>query len=123
METPIEDLLPLTPAVLHILLALLGGERHGYGVMREVTASAAGTLRLGPGTLYRSIKQMLLLGLITERGERIDHALDDERRKRYRITDRGREAARLEAARLARTVQLARQRGLLGQPQLEGGEQ
>jgi DNA-binding PadR family transcriptional regulator len=122
METPVEKLIPLTPAVLHILLALVGGERHGYGIMREVATGTDGAFRLGPGTLYRSIKQMLGLGLIVEGGERIDPALDDERRKYYRITERGRAAARLEAARLARTVQLARERGVLGQPQLEGGE-
>ena len=67
-----EALLPLTPAVFQILLALSGGERHGYAIMREVEASTQGQLRIGPGTLYRSIKQMLAQGLIVETEERPD---------------------------------------------------
>ena len=75
-----EALLPLTPAVFHILLALSDGERHGYGIMREV-AERAGNRRMGPGTLYGSIKRMLEEGLIEESVERPDPALDDQRRR------------------------------------------
>lgn len=105
---------PLTPAMFHILLALAGGERHGYGIMREVERASDGTFPLGPGTLYRSIKQMLALGLIEESDERPDPELDDERRRYYRITSGGRRAASVEAQRLARLVSEARARRLLG---------
>jgi DNA-binding PadR family transcriptional regulator len=105
--------LPLTPAAFHILLSLAGGERHGYGIMQEVSASTEGQMRLGPGTLYRSIKQLLEVGLITEAGQRTDPALSDERRRYYQLTDLGRSVARAEAARLARLVAQARERKLL----------
>jgi len=108
-----EALLPLTPAVFQILLALLGGERHGYAIMREVEASTQGQLRIGPGTLYRSIKQMLAQGLIVETEERPDPALDDERRRYYRLTDFGQRVAAAEARRLARLVAQAREKRLL----------
>ena len=66
-ETPDpQTLLPLTPAVFHIMLALAGGEGHGYGIMLEVERLTSGRLNLGPGTLYRSIQRMLLDGLIEE---------------------------------------------------------
>src|SRR5262249_33696429 len=108
-----EDLLPLTPAVFHILLALTGGERHGYGIMREVAATTEGRMRLGPGTLYRSIKQLLALGLIEESNERPDPELDDERRRYYRLTGFGLRVAEAEARRLARLVREAEARRLL----------
>jgi DNA-binding PadR family transcriptional regulator len=117
-------LLPLAPAVFHILLALADGERHGYGIMREIAASTGGQMRVGPGTLYRSIKQMLAAGLIIEGGERPDPALDDARRRYYRLTGFGRRAAQLEALRLARLVRLAAERRLLGEgrPRIAGIE-
>lgn len=105
--------LSLTPAMFHILLALADGERHGYSIMREVERATDGAFTLGPGTLYRSIKQMLALGLIAESGERPDPALDDERRRYYRIASAGRSAASQEAQRLARLVSEARARRLL----------
>jgi DNA-binding PadR family transcriptional regulator len=116
-----EALLPLTPAAFQILLALSGGERHGYGIMREVEASTQGQLRVGPGTLYRSIKQMLAQGLIAEADERPDPALDDERRRYYRLTNFGRRVAAAEARRLARLVAQARQRHLLDTPGFDPG--
>lgn len=109
-----DDLLPLTPAVFHILLALAGGERHGYGIMQEIAATTEGQMRIGPGTLYRSIKQMMAQRLIEESSVRPDPALDDERRRYYRLTAFGSEVARAEAERLARLVQAARDRQLLG---------
>ena len=108
-----EELLPLTPAVFHILLALADGERHGYGVIKEVDARTEGSVRLGPGTLYGSIKRMLEEGLIEESGERPDPELDDERRRYYRLTKFGRRVAVAEAERLSRLVASARAKRLL----------
>jgi DNA-binding PadR family transcriptional regulator len=119
-----EELLPLTPAVFHILLALADGERHGYGIMQEIAAATGGQMRIGPGTLYRSIKQMLSAGMIEESDERPDPALDDERRRYYRLTGFGRQVAQAEAQRLARLVREAEARRLLpgaaGEPGIEG---
>lgn len=111
---------PLTPAVFHILLALTDVERHGYGIMQEVAALTQGRVRLGPGTLYRSIKGLLEEGLIEESFERPDPALDDERRRYYRLTDLGRQAAETEAHRLASLVGLARTKRLLPASQNPG---
>ncbi len=108
-----ESMIPLTPAVFHILLALADGERHGYGIMQTVTALSGGTVRLGPGTLYRSIKALLAGGLIAESTERPDPALDDERRRYYRLTDLGRRAAAAELRRLERLVTAAQATSLL----------
>ena len=107
------DLLPLTPAVLHILLALADEERHGYGIMREVEGRTGGQTRLGPGTLYGSIKRMLADGLVEESDERPDPAMDDQRRRYYRITDFGRRVAGAEAERLSGLVETARASKLL----------
>jgi DNA-binding PadR family transcriptional regulator len=112
----VEALLPLTPAVFQILLALSEGERHGYGIMREVSARSGGRLRLGPGTLYGSIKRLLADRLIEESDERPDPALDDQRRRYYRLTPFGRRVAEAEAERLAQLVSLARARRLLPEP-------
>ena len=112
-------LLPLTPAVFHILLALAGGERHGYGIMQEIARATDGQMQIGPGTLYRSIKQMLAAGLIAESDERPDPALDDERRRYYRLAPFGWRVAQAEAERLARLVRAARARQLL----TEAGEE
>jgi DNA-binding PadR family transcriptional regulator len=108
-----EDLLPLTPPVFHILVALSDGERHGYAIMRQVAADTDGSLQLGPGTLYGCLKRMLSAGLIEESDERPDPELDDERRRYYRITDFGARTVRAEAQRLATAVTAARARRLL----------
>ncbi len=110
-----EALLPLTPAVFHIMLSLADGERHGYSILREVERSTAGTLRLGPTTLYRSIRQMLAAGLIEEAEERPDPVLDDERRRYYRLTTFGRQVALAETRRLERLVAMARATSFGGQ--------
>jgi DNA-binding PadR family transcriptional regulator len=107
---------PLTPAMFHILLVLAGGERHGYAIMREVEAFTGGARRLGPGSLYGSIKRMLSDGLIEECGGPPPPAADDERRRYYRLTDLGRRAAGAEARRLEALVVAARGRRLLGRP-------
>ena len=108
-----EDLLPLTPSVFHILLALADAERHGYAIIKEVEASTEGRVRLGPGTLYGSVKRMLGEGLIEESDERPDPELDDERRRYYRLTDFGRRVAVGEAKRLEQMVSAARSKKLL----------
>jgi len=106
--------LPLSPAVLNILLSLADKERHGYGIMREVEERTGGRTKLGPGTLYGSIKRMLADGLIEESDERPDPAIDDQRRRYYRITDFGRRVAGAEAERLSGLVETARARKLFG---------
>lgn len=113
VDSRLEELLPLTPAVFHILLALAGGERHGYDIMREVDTITAGKIQMGPGTLYGSIKRMLRDGLIAESDERPDPALDDSRRRYYHLTDFGRRVLVAESDRLARLVEVARLRDLL----------
>ena len=108
-----EAWLPLTPPMFHILLALADKDRHGYEIMREVDERSEGKVRLGPGTLYGSIKRMLNDGLIEELEERPDPDLDDERRRYYRLTDLGRRIAVAEAERLQRLVKNARAKKLL----------
>ena len=107
-----EHSLVLTPAMFHILLALADRERHGYAVMQEVARYTAGRVRLGPGTLYRSIQQLLAAGLVAEANERPDPALDDERRRYYRLTGTGAQLARAEAERLAQLVEVAQAKQL-----------
>ena len=108
-----EAWLPLTAPMFHILLALADKERHGYDIMREVDERSEGKVRLGPGTLYGSIKRMLSDGLIEELDERPDPELDDERRRYYRLSDLGRRVAVAEAERLERLVKSARSKKLL----------
>ena len=103
----------MTSAQFHLLLALAGGDRHGYALMREIAERSNGAVRLGPATLYRSLKQLVLAQWVEEAGDRPDPALDDERRRYYRITPAGREAAATEARRLAAAVDLARSLRLL----------
>ncbi|MBV8847434.1 MAG: PadR family transcriptional regulator [Bryobacterales bacterium] len=103
-----DDLLPLTPPVFHILLALTGEERHGYGIMQDVANQTDGALQLGPGTLYGCIKRMLAAGLIEESDERPDPALDDERRRYYRLKPLGVCVVRAEAQRLAKALAAAK---------------
>lgn len=101
------DLLPLSPAMFHILLALGEGERHGYALKREIAQRTGGKLNLGPGVLYGSINKMLEQGLIEESDDRPDPHLDDERRRYYRITTFGRKVAQAEASRMRALVELA----------------
>lgn len=109
-----DDFLPLTPAEFHILLVLAEAEAHGYAIMRDVRERTNGMIRLGPGTLYTSIKRMLERGWIVETEARTDPDMDDERRKYYRLTDFGVRVAEAEAQRLAEVVGTARKVGLLG---------
>ena len=112
------DMLPLTPAVFHILLALSDGERHGYALMQEVAADTGGSLQLGPGTLYGCLKRMLSARLVEESDERPDPELDDERRRYYRITTFGAGVLRAEADRLASAVSAARSKRLFSRKNL-----
>jgi len=105
--------LPLTPAVFNILLALVDGEKHGYAIMLEVEANTNQDVKMGPGTLYGSIKRMLEAGLIEESGERPDPQLDDQRRRYYRLTAVGNRALKTEAERLARQVKIVQLKHIL----------
>ena len=105
------DLLPLPPATLHILLALADEDRHGYAIIQDVEARTAGELRMSAGTLYRSVARMVEQGLIVEVTPRRTRA-DDERRRYYRITAFGTAVARAELRRLAQLVRSGRARGL-----------
>lgn len=110
-----ESLLPLTAPTFQILMALVGSEQHGYAIMKDVEASTGGAVRLGPGTLYGSLKRLLEDGLVDECGERADPELGDERRRYYRISKFGMAVARAEARRLDSVVRTARHKKLLGQ--------
>jgi DNA-binding PadR family transcriptional regulator len=103
-----DSLLPLPAATFHILLAVADDERHGYGIIQDVAARTNGSLRLSPGTLYRSIQRMLEQGLLVEVKERPATPDDDERRRYYRITPLGRLVAEAEARRLVQLVDMAR---------------
>jgi DNA-binding PadR family transcriptional regulator len=116
VEPDPEALLPLTPAMFEILVALADGERHGYAIMQEVDARTEGKMRIGPGTLYRSIQRLTEDGLITESDERPALEMDDERRRYYRITDFGYRVAVAEARRLAELVATAQAKKLLPKP-------
>jgi DNA-binding PadR family transcriptional regulator len=108
----VAECLPLNPAVYHILLTLGEGERHGYAIMQEVREQTGGVMRLGPGTLYRSIQAMLKDRLIEESKSRPPVTQDDERRRYYRLTTWGRKVAAAETARLAKLVRTAESRKL-----------
>jgi DNA-binding PadR family transcriptional regulator len=105
-------LLPLQPAMFHILVALADEDRHGYAIIQDVTARTGGAIRISAGTLYRSIQRMLELDLIVETGDRPAPEDDDERRRYYHLTPFGAAVARAEAGRLAQLVRLAQARGL-----------
>jgi DNA-binding PadR family transcriptional regulator len=103
-----ERLLPLTPVVFSILLALAGSEKHGYAIMKEVSLPEGGGVAMGPGTLYGSLDRMMRSGLVEETG-----VTDNERRRYYRITQFGSQALSAEAARLRRVMGAVRRKGLM----------
>jgi DNA-binding PadR family transcriptional regulator len=109
--SPVDTLLPLSPAVFHILLALADEERHGYAIMRDIEQRTDGVIRVGPGMLYGSIKWLLRDGFIEASPRRVRP--DDERRRYYRMTAPGRDLLRAEATRLDAAVGLARARRVL----------
>jgi len=94
--------------VLHILLALATGDRHGYGIMKQVDADSHGKVKMGPGTLYGSIRRMIEAGLIRESDKKADPELDDQRRVYYQITGAGRAALAAELDRYREVVAVAR---------------
>jgi len=108
-----EDLLPLTPAVFHILLTLAEGERHGYAIMQEVAESTNRQINMGPGTLYGTIKRLLEAGLIEESDRRPDAQEDDERRRYYCLTGLGQRVLEAEASRYNELAKLVRRKKLL----------
>ena len=103
---------PLTPAVLHILLALSAEERHGYGIMKQVESESEGKVKMGPGTLYGSLGRMIEAGLIRESDKKVDPKLDDERRIYYAITGLGQVTLAAELERYREVVAVARRKQL-----------
>lgn len=112
--------LPLTPAVFHVLLALSESDRHGYGIIQDVSAATGGEVTLRTGTLYTILKRLLDERLIGESTSRRD-AEDDERRRYYGLTPLGRAVVQAEARRLEQMVTLARSRRMLPKP-ARGGD-
>ena len=113
LSPKIDELIPLTPAVFNILLALADSEKHGYAIMLEVETNTDGQVKMGPGTLYGSIKRMLESGLIDESDERPDPDPDDQRRRYYCLTALGERVLHAEAKRMYEQVSLARSKGVL----------
>ena len=103
-----DPLLSLTPACFQILVALADGEKHGYAIIKEVARRTDGAVVLRTGTLYTALKRFVDDGVVEETAERPDPVLDDERRRYYRLTERGRAVALAEAARLEETLAQAR---------------
>jgi DNA-binding PadR family transcriptional regulator len=114
MTEDIQKLLPLTPTVFHMLLALADGDKHGYGIMRAVEQETQGQMQIRTGSLYGSIRRMLEAGLIEETSERPDPELDDERRRYYGLTEFGRRVLSAEAARLAQAMAVVQVKHVLG---------
>jgi len=108
-----QSLLPLTAALLHVLLSLADSDKHGYAIIKEVQDRTNGDVTLGAGTLYSMLKRLLAEGLVVESGDRPDRTLDDERRRYYRLTAFGRDVAIADIRRLESLVSQARQKQLV----------
>ena len=113
-----ESYLPLTPAMFQILVALADGDKHGYAVIKEVALRTGGKVRLSAATLYGNLARLEGSGLIQESDRRPEFALDDERRRYYRLTELGRDVAMAEARRMEDALELARSKNLLRKPKL-----
>jgi len=111
---------PLTPAVLHILLALSTEERHGYAIMKQVERESHSKVRMGPGTLYGSLGRMMDAGLIRESDRRVDPGMDDERRIYYELTALGQKALSAELDRYREVVAVASEKRLTPHPFADG---
>jgi len=109
-----QSFLPLTPPVFHVLLTLVGEEKHGYAILKEVGKNTGGRVQLSTGTLYAIIKRLLADGLIRETAGRRDG--DDPRRRYYRVTAFGKRVAMAEAERLESLLAAARMKHLLPKP-------
>ena len=107
-STPTSERQPLKPLAFHLLVSLASGERHGYALKKEIAARSGGRLRPGPATLYRTLAQLADEGLIDESERRPAPELDDERRRYFRITPRGRRRMLAEAGRMEAMVEAAR---------------
>jgi DNA-binding PadR family transcriptional regulator len=130
MKRDPSELLPLSPAMFHVLVALADGDTHGYAIMKEVEQLTSGAVRLSTGTLYGIIKRLLADGLIRESvapalARRLVRrsssgagsglaakAAGDERRRSYVLTPFGKDVARAEATRLEHTIAIARRKPL-----------
>ena len=108
-----QQLLPLTPMVLQILLALADGDKHGYAIIKEVRQRTNGDVELGASSLYAVLKRLLADRLVIETDERPDPALDDERRRYYRLSPFGRDVAVAEMNRLETLILQGRAKRLL----------
>lgn len=104
-ERDARDFLPLPSSSFHVLLVLVEGEKHGYGIMRQVETISEGAVRMGPGTLYGTIKRLVETGLVEESGERPDPELDDERRRYYKVTGLGERVVAAEVHRLSTMIE------------------
>ena len=105
--------LPLSPAMLHVLIALADRERHGYAILKEIKRRTDGRVEMSAGTLYGVIRRLYADGMIQESDERPDPELDDERRRYYRLTDLGRRAVAAEAERMEGVLRMVRAKNLL----------
>jgi DNA-binding PadR family transcriptional regulator len=115
MDEEIQKLLPLTPTVFHLMLALADGEKHGYGMMRAVEVETQGQMQIRIGSLYGSVRRMMEARLIEETHERPDPELDDERRRYYGLTPFGRQVLTAEAARIAQAMAVIQGKKILGE--------
>jgi DNA-binding PadR family transcriptional regulator len=108
MKDDLQAYLPLTPATLHILLALAGEDRHGYAIMQEVARHSGNQYRLGPGTMYENLDKLLARGLVKRVSSRTSG--DDPRRRYYRLTDLGSRVLSADIERLKNVVREAKLR-------------
>ena len=108
MKRKPEALLPLTPPMFQVLIALADGEKHGYAIIKEVARRTGGAEQLRAGTLYTIIRRFVQEGVIVESDQRPDPALDDERRRYYRVTPLGSSVLEAETARMAALLGAAR---------------
>ena len=107
-----DSLLPLTPGMFQVLIALADGEKHGYAILKEVARRTGGEVTLSAATLYTIVRRFVQEGVIAESAERPDPSLDDERRRYYRLTPFGRDVAKAEAARMETALGMARAKKL-----------
>jgi DNA-binding PadR family transcriptional regulator len=112
------ELLPLTPAMFETLVALADGEKHGYAIIKEVSRRTGGAITLNAGTLYTLLRRFVNEGVVAETEERPDPALDDERRRYYRVTEFGRAVARAEARRMETALGMAHAKKLIPKARL-----
>jgi DNA-binding PadR family transcriptional regulator len=113
----VEPLLPLTPAMFHVLLALSGEDLHGYAILKEVARLTNGAVSLSAATLYGILRRLASEGMVVEREDRPAPELDDERRRYYHLTEFGSRVARAEAERLREMLALAWDKNLLAKPE------